>query len=64
MMQATLTGLILASLLAVSGCAKEENPEGVIPEGYKKSMEKAGAVEQQLQDDAAKKLEAIDGQPD
>jgi len=64
MMQATMTGLILASLLAASGCAQEEKPSGVIPEGYKQSMEKAGAVEQQLQDDAAKKLEAIDGQID
>ena len=64
MMQTMITGLILAILLAVSGCAKEEEPEGVIPEGYKKSMEKADAVEQQLQDDAAKKLEAIDRQID
>ena len=58
-MQVKMTGLIIAGLLAASGCAKED-PEGVIPEGYKKSMEKAGAVEQKLQDDAAKKLEAID----
>ena len=58
-MRIEMAGLILAGLLAASGCAKEE-PEGVIPEGYKKSMEKAGAVEQKLQDDAAKKMEAID----
>ncbi|MEP0203894.1 MAG: hypothetical protein ABJ084_12915 [Halioglobus sp.] len=58
-----MTGLIVAGLLAASGCAKED-PEGVIPEGYKKSMDKAEAVEQQLQDDAAKKLEAIDKQID
>lgn len=64
MIRTRTVGLILATLLTASGCAKEENPEGVIPEGYKKSMEKAEAVEQQLQDEAAKKLEAIDGQTD
>lgn len=64
MIRTLTTGLFLATLLAASGCAKEEKPEGVIPEGYKKSMEKAEAVEQQLQDDAAKKLEAIDGEID
>jgi hypothetical protein len=59
-----ITGLILTALLTASGCTKEEKPEGVIPQGYKKSMEKAEAVEQKLQDDAAKKLEAIDAQTD
>ena len=64
MMKNKWIGLILATLVIVSGCAKEEEPEGVIPEGYKKSMEKADALEQKLQEDAAEKLEAIDKQPE
>lgn len=63
-MQNTVIGLMLVALVGVSGCAKEENPKGVIPEGYKQSMEKAEALEQKLQDDAAAKLEAIDSQTD
>lgn len=56
-----LIPIILLGLLAsLAGCTKEEDPEGVIPEGYKQSMEKAGNVEQQLQDAADRRLEALD----
>jgi len=64
MRHATLIGFILANLLAASGCTKEEKPEGVIPESYQSSMEKAGAVEQQLQNEATRKGETIDGSSD
>lgn len=56
-----LIGLLLPGLLAgLAGCAKDEDPEGVIPEGYRQSMEKAGNVEQQLQEAADRRLEALD----
>jgi len=45
---------------SVAGCTKDKDPDGVIPEGYKQSMEKAGNVEQQLQDAADGRLEALD----
>ncbi|MEQ8264722.1 hypothetical protein [Pseudohaliea sp.] len=55
-----ITTLLLGLLAGLAGCTKDEDPGGVIPEGYKQSMEKAGNVEQQLQDAADKRLEALD----
>jgi hypothetical protein len=40
---------------ALGGCVKED-PEDALPEGYKRSLEKADGVEQQLQDTANKRL--------
>jgi hypothetical protein len=55
-----ITTLLLGLLAGLAGCTKDEDPEGVIPEGYKQSMEKAGNVEQQLQGAADRRLEALD----
>jgi len=52
--------LLLGLVAGLAGCTKDEEPEGVIPEGYEQSMEKAGDVEQQLQEAADKRLEALD----
>lgn len=52
--------LLLGLLAGLAGCAKDEDPEGVLPEGYKRSMEKAGHVEEQLQDAADRRLDALD----
>ena len=40
--------------------SREETPQDAIPEGYKRSMEKAEQVEQTLQDAAQKQLEDPD----
>lgn len=45
----------LLLLVSLAGCVKED-PEDAIPEGYKRSLEKADAVEAQLQDTADKRL--------
>ncbi len=52
--------LLLGAAVGMGGCSKEEEPEGVLPEGYKQSLEKAGKVERQLQDAADRRLEALD----
>ena len=44
----TITAALLM-LGSLYGCVKED-PEDAIPEGYKRSLEKAEGVEQQLQD--------------
>ena len=51
--------MALVAWLALTGCAKEE-PEGVIPEGHKRQMEKAGSLEGQLNDAARKQVEQAD----
>jgi hypothetical protein len=53
-----ITGLTLA--IALTGCMKDEEPEDAIPEGYKKSMEKAENVEQTLQQSAEDRLKSLD----
>ena len=50
----TITAALLM-LGSLYGCVKED-PEDAIPEGYKRSLEKADGVEQQLQDTANKRL--------
>ena len=40
--------------------SEDETPQDAIPEGYKRSMEKAEEVEQTLQDAAQKQLEDLD----
>ena len=50
----TITAALLM-LGSLYGCVKED-PEDAIPEGYKRSLEKAEGVEQQLQDTANKRL--------
>ena len=47
------TGLLVA-------CAQEENPEGVIPEGYKNAIEKAKGVEDKLQDSLQMRDQEVD----
>ena len=54
---------ILIALLStiVLGCGqKNEEPEGVIPEGYKSAVNKAEDVEGLLQDTNKKHLEEMD----
>lgn len=51
-MTIAMTLLLMGSLY---GCLKED-PEDALPEGYKRSLEKADGVEQQLQDTANKRL--------
>ena len=53
-----ITGLTLT--LALAGCMKDEEPEDAIPEGYKKSMEKAEQVEQKLQQSAEDRLKSLE----
>ena len=55
-----VTVLLFGIVAGLVGCARDEDPKGVIPEGYKQSMEKARDVEQQLQEAADKRLEALD----
>lgn len=50
-------GVIVYVLMTLS---KDETPQDAIPEGYKRSMEKAEEVEQTLQDAAQKQLEDLD----
>ena len=52
----TLSIVFSCALLAACG-AKEEEPAGVIPEGYKDAVKKAENVEQLLQDSQNKQLE-------
>ena len=47
---------------ALTACMKEEEPEDAIPEGYKKSMEKAEAVEQKMQDAAEERMKGLEGE--
>lgn len=50
----TITAALLM-LGSLYGCVKED-PEDAIPEGYKRSLEKAEGVEQQLQDTGLRRL--------
>ena len=56
---AMAASLVLTSVLA--GCMKDEEPEDAIPEGYKKSMEKAEQVEQKMQDAAEERMRSVEG---
>jgi hypothetical protein len=51
-MTIAITLLLMGSL---SGCVKED-PEDALPEGYKRSLQKADDVEKTLQDTANKRL--------
>ena len=54
-------GLALAVIVYVLlSLSREDTPQDAIPEGYKRSMEKAEEVEQTLQDAAQKQLEELD----
>jgi len=44
----------------LSACARQAEPEGVIPAGYKSALEKAEGVEGTLQDAMEMQAEAID----
>jgi len=44
----------------LSACARQEEPEGVIPAGYQSALEKAQGVEGQLQDAMQKQAQDID----
>ncbi len=54
-----LTG-VAAMALAVLACSPQEEPEGVIPEGYKNAMGKAQGIESTLQDAADAQLKAVE----
>ena len=54
-------GLALAVIVYVLlSLSREDTPQDAIPEGYKRSVEKAEEVEQTLQDAAQKQLEELD----
>jgi outer membrane lipopolysaccharide assembly protein LptE/RlpB len=58
-MQLKITaGLVLAAVLLTTGCGKQAEPEGVIPQGYEDALEKAREVEDTL--DAAVKEQLPD----
>jgi outer membrane murein-binding lipoprotein Lpp len=59
-MQFTTITAVVVLTLALAGCAKEENKEGVIPEGYKSAVEKAKGVEDTLNDAMQKQAEEIE----
>ena len=50
----------LVLYLAMAGCAKQEEPQGVIPQGYQDALHKAGNVETDLQDAAQRQMEELD----
>lgn len=52
------SALVLTVML--SACARQEEPEGVIPAGYKSALDKAEGVEGTLQDAMEKQAEEID----
>jgi len=54
--------ILLLAALALAGCTKQEEPEGVIPQGYQDALHKAGNVETDLQDTANRQLEQVDAQ--
>jgi hypothetical protein len=53
--------VIILSAAILSGCGlKEEEPEGVIPQGFEDAVHKADSVEGLLQDSKKKRDEAMD----
>ncbi len=46
--------------LSMGACVKQESEEDAIPEGYKRSLDKANAVEKTLQDTTLQRLEDVD----
>ncbi|MDH4041043.1 MAG: hypothetical protein OEV88_10355 [Gammaproteobacteria bacterium] len=55
-----LTAVAAISSLLLAGCAQEEKPDGVIPEGYKSALDKAQGVEGKLEDAMQQQGRAID----
>lgn len=49
-----------ATALAVLACSPQEDPQGVIPEGYKDAVNKAQGVEDKLQSAADAQLQALE----
>jgi hypothetical protein len=60
MSKLSATSLTLILSLSLTACVKQEPDEDAIPEGYKRSLEKAEGVEKTLQDTAQKRLDNID----
>lgn len=52
------TALVLVAIL--SACSREEEPEGVIPAGYKSAVDKAEGVEGKLDDALRARTQEID----
>ena len=52
------TALLVALMLGA--CSREEQPEGVIPEGYKSAVDKANSVEGTLEDAMQAQAREID----
>jgi hypothetical protein len=52
------TALVLVAVL--SACSREEEPEGVIPAGYRSAVDKAEGVEGKLQDALQTRTQEID----
>jgi hypothetical protein len=51
---------VLTSVVLIGCDLKDEDPEGVIPQGYKDAVNKAESVESMLQDAQKQQLEDID----
>jgi hypothetical protein len=60
MSKLSATSLTLFLSLSLTACAKQEPAEDAIPEGYKRSLQKAEGVEKTMQDSALKRLDNIE----
>ena len=54
--------LALIVMALVNYSKDREDPAGVIPQGYEQSLEKAGGVEQTLQDASQRRLQDLESE--
>ena len=62
MKRGTGAAAVVMLTMALTACMKDEEPEDAIPEGYKKSLEKAEQVEQKMQDAAEQRMQGLEGE--
>ena len=62
MKRGTGAAAVVMLTMALTECMKDEEPEDAIPEGYKKSLEKAEQVEQKMQDAAEQRMQGLEGE--
>ena len=62
MRRGTGVAAVVMLTMALTACMKDEEPEDAIPEGYKKSLEKAEQVEQKMQDAAEQRMQGLEGE--
>ena len=62
MKRGTGAAAVVMLTMALTACMKDEEPEDAIPEGYKKSLEKAVQVEQKMQDAAEQRMQGLEGE--